>query len=269
MSWTQVEGLCVGYRGRRVLEDVSFALEPGGITALLGANGSGKTTLLKAMCGILPHQGVCTVAGQVLEGLSPRRLAQICGYIPQRSGIALDISLLDVVLMGFNPSLSLLQRPSRGMRRQAVDALERVGLAYRAQESYRRLSEGEKQRVILARTLVGKGSLLLLDEPESALDVHHRYQMLHLLRQWCAQGERGGLAALHDPQLALNTCHRVLVLDRGRVAAQLCPRRDSLAEMEGALEPIYGPIQLLRCASRWGSEELVMLKQREAAGWNL
>ena len=185
------------------------------------------------------------MAGQVLEGLSPRRLAQICGYIPQRSGIALDISLLDVVLMGFNPSLSLLQRPSRGMRRQAVDALERVGLAYRAQESYRRLSEGEKQRVILARTLVGKGSLLLLDEPESALDVHHRYQMLHLLGQWCAQGERGVLAA------------------------QLCPRRDSLAEMEGAMEPIYGPIQLLRCASRWGSEELVMLKQREAAGWNL
>lgn len=263
MSFFRVEQLTAGYGGRAVLEDLSFEVEAGTITGVLGANGSGKSTLLKAICGVLPHTGGCALRGQPLEGLSPRQLAQLCSYIPQRSGVAIDISALDVVLMGFNPRLGLLERPNGEMIRRARQALAQVGLSGREEDNYQTLSEGQKQLCILARTLVGEGSLLLLDEPESALDFHHRYRMLNFLRRWAAQGERAGIAALHDPQLALSCCHRLVLLKEGKICGLLRPGRDSLAEMEEKLEQIYGKITLVRCPDRKGREHLVMLKEGE------
>ena len=165
MSFFSVNGLCAGYEKGRVFADVSFELSSGVLMGILGANGSGKTTLLKAICGILPHEGTCVLDGTMLEGLSARSIAKICSYIPQRSGITIDISVLDVVLMGFNPWLGLLERPNARMYEAAVHALGQVGLAGREEENYLHLSEGQKQLCILARTLVTQSKLLLLDEP--------------------------------------------------------------------------------------------------------
>ena len=111
MSFFKVENLTAGYGGKQVVNHLSFELEAGSLTGLLGANGSGKSTLLKALCGILPHRGSCMLEKQFLEELSSRELARLCSYIPQRSGISIDISVLAVVLMGFNPSLGLLDYP--------------------------------------------------------------------------------------------------------------------------------------------------------------
>ena len=142
MSFFSVKGLCAGYGSIPVFEDISFEITEGSVIGILGANGSGKTTLLKAVCGILPHAGNCVLDGTVLEGLSPRNIAKLCSYIPQRSGITIDISVLDVVLMGFNPQLGLLERPNAGMREAAVRALAQVGLAGREEENYLHLSDG-------------------------------------------------------------------------------------------------------------------------------
>ena len=183
MSLLEVRGLTAGYGGRQGVRSASFAAEAGELTGLLGANGSGKTTLLKALCGILPHAGSCFVAGQRLEGLGPRQLARVCGYIPQRSGIGVDLTAREVVLMGFNPRLGLLERPGAAMRAEADRALAAAGLAGREEENYQTFSEGEKQLCILARALAGGGRLLLLDEPESALDFRRRYRALALLAE--------------------------------------------------------------------------------------
>ena len=182
MSLFTAEQLTAGYGGAPVVQQVSFALEAGCVLGILGANGSGKTTLLKSICGILPHSGRCTLDGAVLEELNARQTAQLCGYIPQRSGITLSMPVLDVVLMGFNPRLGLLQQPTAAMQAVALQALEQVGLAHRAQEDYLTLSEGQKQLCILARTLAADTKLLLLDEPESALDFGHRHRLMELVR---------------------------------------------------------------------------------------
>ena len=162
--------------------------------------------------GILPHQGACLLEDSPLEGLSPRKLARLCSYIPQRSGIAIDISALDVVLMGFNPHLGLLEHPGASMRQSAIQALELVGLVGRGEDNYLTLSEGQKQLCILARTLVSDSKLLLLDEPESALDFRFRHQMLSLLRNWVTSRNRSAVVSLHDPTLALNFCDKLLLL---------------------------------------------------------
>lgn len=84
-----------------------------------GVNGSGKTTLLKAAAGLLPHTGQCLLDGVPLESLSTRRLAQTVSYIPQQSGISVSLSAREVVLMGFNPRLGVLQSPTAAMRAAA------------------------------------------------------------------------------------------------------------------------------------------------------
>lgn len=258
----KVENITAGYGGRNIIENISFSSEAGSITCILGANGSGKTTLLKALCGLLPHEGRCLLDGQALEALSRRQTARLIGYIPQRSGISIDISLLDVVLMGFNPQLRLLEGPTDAMGREAQNALNRVGLGDRAAESYLDLSEGQKQLCILARTLVGGSRLLLLDEPESALDIRHRTKMLTLLRQLTAEG-RCAVLTLHDPNLALEGCDDLILLDGGRVSGVLHPKIDPLSRMEEALSKIYGPVTLGHCRDRQGKDHLLMLKEAE------
>lgn len=265
MSLLEVSHLCAGYGGRDILQDVSFAAEAGQLVGVLGANGSGKTTLLKAIGGILPHRGSCTVEGRALEKLSARQLATLCSYVPQRSGITIDLSALDVVLMGYNPRLGLLEHPTRAMRAEAESLLAMVGLPDCAEKNYLHLSEGQKQLCILARTLAADSSLLLLDEPESALDLHHRSHMLALLRQLIADETtpRSGIIVLHDPALALDYCDALLLLEEGRLAGCIHPRQDAPEEMERQLSRIYGAVTLLRCRDHGGAEHFVMLKDRE------
>ena len=263
MSFFSAAGITAGYDKTPVIEGISFDVEKGCLLGILGANGSGKTTLLKAICGILPHEGKCRLEDTALESLKPRQLARLCSYIPQRSGISIDISALDVVLMGFNPQLGLLEHPSRRMREAAVAALAQVGLGGKEDINYMHLSEGQKQLCILARTLVAGSKLLLLDEPESALDFRFRYRMLELLRRWVADNNTGAIVTLHDPALALNYCDRLLLLDQGQVLGILSPASDSLEMMEAMLGKIYGPVSLQRCRTSGGLEQLVMLKEAE------
>ena len=261
MSHLYVHGISAGYGKENILENITFQLEAGNLMGIIGANGCGKTTLLKAICGILPHRGTCTLDGCVLEKLSARQIAQLVSYIPQRSGIAIDISALDVVLMGFNPRLGLLEQPTKTMKDAAVQALAQVGLAGKEEMNYLHLSEGQKQLCILARTLVSDSKLLLLDEPESALDFRFRYQMLSLLRRWAASENRSAVVTLHDPALALNFCDKLLLLADGGVLGEIKPQSDSFEKMERMLRQVYGNISLQRCQNRRGETQIVMLRE--------
>ena len=264
MSFFAAEQICAGYGKEYVIENVSFQVDAGCVTGVIGANGSGKTTLLKALCGILPHKGSCRLEETVLDHLSPRQMAGLCSYIPQRSGISLDISALDVVLMGFNPRLGLLEQPSAAMIKAAAKALERVGLSEKEQMNFQHLSEGQKQLCIMARTLVSGSQLLLLDEPESALDFRYRYQMLALLRDFVRERKRAAIVTLHDPTLALNCCDRLILLSGKRVLGEVAPQEEPLVQVEKMLSSVYGDVSLQWCVNRSGKKQLVMLKEDEA-----
>ena len=263
MNFFSVKNLTAGYGKGHVIEEISFDLGSGCVMGILGANGSGKTTLLKAICGILPHEGICCLEDAELESLSVRQVARVCSYIPQRSGISIDISALDVVLMGFNPRLGLLAHPTKAMEKSAMEALCQVGLGEKTHINYMHLSEGQKQLCILARTLVAGSKLLLLDEPESALDFHHRYRMLSLLRGWAEKSRSSAIVTLHDPILALNYCDCLLLLDRGQVLGTIRPRADDLDTMQSLLRRIYGNISLQRCKNRTGRSQIVILSEDE------
>lgn len=259
MSFFTVNNLSVSYGKQKILSNLSFETNTSETIGILGANGSGKTTLLKAICGILPHTGTCQLDGLFLENQSTKQLAKMCSYIPQRSGISIDLSVLDVVLMGFYPYLGILEHPSLEMKEKALHLIHIVGLTGKENTNYLHLSEGQKQLCILARTLVTNSKLLLLDEPESALDFHFRQQMLKFIREWNKENHCTTLISLHDPMLALNSCDSLLLLSDGDIIATLHPQSDSLSSMEEKLCSLYGDISLQICTNKHGQKQIVML----------
>lgn len=240
----EIQNLAAGYGRRQVLKDISFPVEEGVLTGLLGANGSGKTTLLKAVCHLIPHTGDCRYMGRSLADLSGRERARLISYIPQRSGVRISLPALDVVLMGFYPALGLLEQPSGLQKKQALDALAAAGLSDRAGTDYQTLSEGQKQLCILARAIAEDAPLLLLDEPESALDFSNRHHIMRLLCEMVKKPGKAGLVSLHDPTLALEYCQRLALLKDGVCMDVLTPASDSVSRMEQALSEIYGPLRL-------------------------
>ena len=257
-----VTDLSVTLGSAPVLQDVSFSVpESAPLVGVLGANGSGKTTLLRCIAGLIPHSGHCSLCGTPLEILSAKGLARRVSYIPQQSGIGLSLSAREVVLMGFNPRLGVLQAPSPAMHAAAEQALAQVGLSDFADRDYLTLSGGEQQLCILARTLVQDTELLLLDEPDSALDLHNRVKMLQTVSTLVHSGGKAALVCLHDPALALEFCDTLLLLRGGHLIAQLHPKTDPLPETEQQLAKVFGPVQLIRLTDAAGQPRLVLLPQ--------
>ena len=236
----------VQYNRRVIVNDVGFSIGKGELVALLGPNGSGKTTLIKGICGLAKTTGICTVNGQEVKALTPRTRAQRIAYIPQRSGITFSVSVLDVVLMGYNPVLHTLASPYLSQRKAAYEILDEVGLAQRSEDDFLTLSEGQKQLVILARALVQKAELLLFDEPDSALDFNNKRFVIKKIASVLKTQGKSGILCLHDANFALKYCNRLLLLKDGRIAADVCPETDSQETLQKALRLVYDGVALMR-----------------------
>lgn len=224
-------------------------------------SGTGRGSGRAAVSG--ESSGCGAICRVPLEELSLRSLARAVSYLPQRGGIFMRISVLDMVLMGFHPVLGLLERPDRAKRRQAQAALEAVGLAGMEGRDYQSLSEGQKRLVLLARLSVEDARLLVLDEPDGALDFPNRYGMIKKIAGLVRGQKRAAILSLHDPMLALEFCSQIILLKDGRVTGIINPMRDRICEMEEALREIYGPLTLAVCSGKDGRKRLVLLVEEE------
>jgi ABC-type Mn2+/Zn2+ transport system ATPase subunit len=198
--------LAAGYGRLPAIEEITFDVEPGKRIALLGPNGGGKTTLLRVLLGELrPMHGRVEVRGRAAT-------------VPQteRSRLDFPVSALDVALMGALPRLPWWKRPGHADREVARDALERVGVAGRADDTFGDLSGGQRQRVLIARGLVQDAELLLLDEPFSGLDVPAASGLESLIAELAAEG-RGVVIATHDLRQA-QRWDAVLCLNHRQIA---------------------------------------------------
>lgn len=242
----RVDGLCAGYGRRQVLGEISFTVRRGELCALLGANGSGKSTLLRALCGLTDASGGCILLEESLRDMPWRRRAQRIGYLAQRSACDLALSVMDVVLMGCNPGLGPFQKPGPEDRRRALALLAALGDEAWAEAGYLSLSEGQRQLVLFARTLVRRSPLLLLDEPDSALDYERRHRLLRWLKEYARREEAGVLLCSHDANIALRYADRLLLLKDGRLLGQVQMTHATAGSLREALTGIYGPVDVLR-----------------------
>jgi manganese/iron transport system ATP-binding protein/manganese/zinc/iron transport system ATP- binding protein len=199
--------LAAGYApGEPVLTAVTFAAEAGRRVGVLGPNGGGKTTLFRVLLGELaPHAGSFSLRAEVAS-------------VPQGDHARLDfpVSALDVALMGAYARTPWYRRVSRADRDAAHAALDRVGLADRADRRYGALSGGQRRRVMIARALVQNARVLLLDEPFAGVDATSEERILRVLDELAAEG-RTLLIATHDVEQA-RTWDRVLCVHGCQIA---------------------------------------------------
>ena len=200
--------------GQQALEDVSFVLAAGERVGLIGPNGAGKTTLFLCLCGVLGiKSGMAGLAG--LDPAVPaqrRQLPAQVGIVFQNSDDQLfNATVFDDVAFGpLNLNL-----PGAEVRNRVVEALDRAGLAGFEERVPYHLSGGEKRRAALAGVLAMRPGILLLDEPSMFLDARGRRELIRLLRD--LPGTR--ILAAHDLEMILESCNRVLLLDKGRLIA--------------------------------------------------
>lgn len=242
----EIDHIRVSYGKKNIISDINFSVEGGEFCALLGLNGSGKTTLLRAVCGLLKaDQGRITVAGKCLSPMNEYQRARLLSYIPQRSSEMNGVTVLDVVLMGLNPHIKLLESPSHKQREQAVKLLDKAGLLGYENHDFDKISEGQKQLAIFARALIQDAPVMLMDEPDSALDFVNRNIVLSRIKSAIHEKKKAGLITLHDPNFALAFCDRLLLLKSGNIACDIQLKDASNEEIREGLSLIYGRVDLL------------------------
>jgi len=177
----QIADLDFAYNGQRVLEDVNLEVWEGDFIAMIGPNGGGKTTLLRLMLGLLkPERGRIRVMGEPAT-----RVSHHIGYVPQDVHInrSFPITAMDVVLMGKLAPGKRWSKNAQQDRRDALEALDRIDMAGLAHRRIGELSGGQRQRVFIARALVTRPRLLLLDEPTASIDSKGQTDFFRLLKR--------------------------------------------------------------------------------------
>lgn len=211
----QVDGLWLRYGETSALEGVEVAVPKGSMTAIIGPNGAGKSTLLKAVLGLEgAAEGQVAVFGQPVA----KAMARIA-YVPQRAAVdwSFPVRVIDVVLMGAYRRTGLLGRLGGAVKAEALACLARMGMESFADRQIGALSGGQQQRVFLARALMQKADLILLDEPFAGVDVATEAAIITVLHGLRAQGVTV-IAVHHDLSSVRSYFDRVLLMNRRTIA---------------------------------------------------
>ena len=209
----------------RALDGVSFAVPEGQLLVIIGLSGSGKSTLLRHLNGLhSPSEGSVTVLEQNVANLNRadlRALRKDVGFVFQQFNIVGRLTCIENVLTGTlgrlkGPRLGAAMYPKK-LRREAIEQLDRVGLAERAWQRTDTLSGGQQQRVAIARTLMQKPKIVLADEPVASLDPEISGQVMDLLVQCCIEDGLTVLCSLHQVDLALGWADRLIGLRDGKI----------------------------------------------------
>jgi iron complex transport system ATP-binding protein len=219
MSLLEIQDARIARDGRPVIDGLSASLAAGELVGLLGPNGAGKTTLMRACLGLgRTTSGRILLGGAEAGDLPGAERARRAAYIPQERTIAWPLTVEALVALGRLPHRAGAAADTRAVN-AALAAMELGPLRLRPAT---RLSGGERARALIARALAQDTPLLIADEPVAGLDPAHAIALMARLRALAASG-RGILVSLHDLGLAARWCHRILLLDRGRLVAEGVP----------------------------------------------
>lgn len=215
MSVLTADHLTIGYPRRTVARDLALTLEPGELVCLLGPNGAGKSTLMRTLAGMHPPlAGKVLLQGENVARLPARELAKRLSVVLTEHVDVGAISGRELVELGRYPYTDWMSRQTDRDRRAVRWALEAVdGLAL-AERSLHELSDGERQKMYIARALAQEPAVMMLDEPTAFLDLPRRVEIMHLLRTLARETRRAILLSTHDLDLALRNADRVWLLSK-------------------------------------------------------
>jgi ABC-type cobalamin/Fe3+-siderophores transport system ATPase subunit len=237
MNLLQADNVTFAYGQRDVLRNVSVMLRPGEVVALLGPNGSGKSTLIKSLLGHLRANGSIVWLDRSLNKWKRRELARSVAYLAQSPLFDPGQSVVDALRVGRAPYWGAfgIESPRDMEKVQEVSRL--LGLDQFLDRPLEELSGGQRQRVFLGRCLVQEPSAMLLDEPNTFLDLKHQVELCKLLKQLSRDQSLGVLMASHDLNLASAFADRIVLLEDGAIAASGAPEEVLQPEL---LSRVYG-----------------------------
>lgn len=235
-----VSGLTMAYRETTVLHGIDLSVAAGELVTVLGANGSGKSTMLRCVVGMeRPASGAI-----LIDGAPRRERPTAVAMVFQKIDLVGRYSALDNVCSGALGRLPVARSLHpwlfpRSLREEAMGCLAEVGLADRAHDPVRRLSGGQQQRVAVARSLCQRPSVLLADEPVSALDPSAAEQVMELLARVAHTNGLAVLAVLHQPDIARRHSDRLVGFREGRVVFDAPPAGTAQEDVDAlyALRP--------------------------------
>lgn len=239
--------LSVGYDEEVVVRDVDIQALKGQMITLLGPNGSGKTTILRTLAGLLSSvEGHVFIQDQKMNQLEQHKLSKILSVVlterPQ-SGL---MSVFDLVCMGRYPHTGFLGKLNDKDLNIAMNALEMVHAKGLAQRFFNELSDGEKQKVLLARALCQEPEVMILDEPTIHLDVNHKIEVIGILKKLCQEKGITVILSLHEIDLVKKSCDYVLLVKDGQIMEAGYPedviRDDSIEKLYDIKSARYSDI---------------------------
>lgn len=213
----RIDNLSLAYRGgKRILTRGNATVPAGTLCALIGRNGSGKSTLLRAMCGTdRPESGRILIGGSDVTAARPAELARLLAIVTTERIRVARLTCRDVVALGRAPFTGGFGRLSAHDHKAVQQAMELTGCAAFASRAIATLSDGESQRVMLARALAQDTPVILLDEPTSFLDVPSRLGITALLASLAHQQGKTIVYSTHELELAYDRSDSVMLLDSG------------------------------------------------------
>ncbi|OFV70973.1 MULTISPECIES: ABC transporter ATP-binding protein [Acetobacterium] len=215
----EVANLSFSYGTHPILKHVSFAAQENQLLSILGANGVGKSTLFRCMLGLQKgYSGQILLHGKNLNAMSIMDIAKAVAYIPQSHYPSFNYSVFDMVLMGTTHQVSVISKPGKKQLQLVEQALERLGISHLKKRGYTQISGGERQLVLMARALVQKAKILILDEPTANLDYGNQIRVLTQIKSLAQEGYTI-IQSTHNPDQTFLFSDTVMAMKDGEIAA--------------------------------------------------
>ena len=236
----RTEKLAAGYGDREVLQDLSFSVCPGKITALVGPNGAGKSTLLKTIARQLePLKGTVFLGEDDLVSMKEQEAARRMSVILTERPRAELMTCFDVAAMGRYPYTGRLGILSEEDRKKVLDTMELIGVDALCDREFSRVSDGQRQLVLLARAICQEPEALVMDEPTSYLDIRHKIAFLTILERLARDRRIAVLVSLHELELAMRAADTVICVRDGKADRVGNPKT---ILTESYIEELYGMV---------------------------
>jgi len=210
----KAKNLTFSYDGKKnVFENISFHVPKGEIMAVLGANGIGKTTMMRCMMRFLTlKNGEVFINGQNTKSLNNSQFWERISYVPQAKSLVFGYSVLNMVVMGRSQFVKFGYTPGKADYDKAMELLEEMGLSEFAHRSCNSLSGGQLQMVLIARALIKEPDILIMDEPESNLDMKNQLKVLEIMKKISKDRNVTVIINTHYPEHALRYTDKTLIL---------------------------------------------------------
>lgn len=211
----ELKDVALGYGGKELYSGVNLRVGEGEMVALLGANGAGKSTLLRCITGSLPPlHGSVEIAGRLLAGIPRKELARLVSLVNTGMTMAGALTVRELVSLGRQPHTGFLGLMSHRDREIVDHSLEAVGMTAFSSRLVASLSDGERQKAMIARALAQETPVMVLDEPTAFLDVASRLETMQLLGTLAHDGNKAIILSTHDVASALRLCQRLWLIER-------------------------------------------------------